>query len=232
MQAQNLSFEEIQDSLGVRIITDTVTNCYSILGILHSVFKPVAGSFTDYIAIPKANLYQSIHTTVVFPGGDIIEVQIRTEEMDYTSEYGIAAHWRYKLKETSDSHYDEKLNWVRQWLEWLGDLTNPSEFLDTFKTDMDLEQVFVFTPKGDVKVLPKGATILDFAYAVHSEVGDRCVGAKVNGKMVSLDYQLKNGEFCEILTKKNQTPKRDWLKNVKTPGARSRIRKFLKESNL
>lgn len=230
IQLYNLSFEEIQDSLGVRIITGTVSDCYGILGILHSVFKPVAGSFTDYIAIPKANLYQSIHTTVVSPGGDVVEVQIRTEEMHYTSEYGIAAHWRYKLGGASDSHFDEKLNWVRQWLEWLRDLTNPHEFLESFKTDMDLEQVFVFTPKGDVKSLPKGSTILDFAYCVHSEVGDRCYGAKVNGKMVSLDYQLKSGEFCEILTRKNQTPKQDWLKIVKTAGARSKIRKFLREN--
>lgn len=230
MQNQNLTFEEIEDYLGVRIITDTIANCYAILGILHSAFKPVAGSFTDYIAIPKANLYQSIHTTVVSSKGDVVEVQIRTEEMHYTGEYGIAAHWRYKLGGKSDSHFDEKLNWVRQWLEWLRDLTSPDEFLDSFKTDMELEQVFVFTPKGDVKALPKGATVLDFAYAVHSEIGNKFFGAKVNGKMVAIDYPLRSGEFCEILTRKTQTPKQDWLKNVKTAGARSKIRKFLREN--
>jgi GTP pyrophosphokinase len=229
IKTQNLTFEEIEDSLGVRIITDTVTNCYAVLGVLHSAFKPIAGSFTDYIAIPKANLYQSIHTTVVSPRGEIVEVQIRTEEMHYISEYGIAAHWRYKLGVKADNHFDEKLNWVRQWLEWLRDLTNPHEFLETFKTDMELEQVFVFTPKGEVKTLPKGATVLDFAYAVHSEVGSKCTGAKVNGKMAALDCQLKSGEFCEILTKKKQTPTRDWLKIVKTAVARSKIRKFLRE---
>jgi GTP pyrophosphokinase len=230
MQMQNRPFDEIEDSLGVRIITDTVTNCYGILGTLHANFKPVAGSFTDYIAIPKANLYQSIHTTVVSDTGDTVEVQIRTEEMHYKNEYGIAAHWRYKMDITQDTHYDEKLNWVRQWLEWLQDLTNPREFLESFKTDMELTQVFVFTPKGDVKSLPKGATVLDFAYAVHSEIGDKCSGAKVNGKIAPLDYELKSGQFCEILTKKNQTPRSDWLKMVKTAGARSRIRKFLKDT--
>ncbi|HUT85360.1 MAG TPA: RelA/SpoT family protein [Elusimicrobiales bacterium] len=228
METQNISFEEIEDSLGVRIITDTVADCYGILGLLHANFKPVAGSFTDYIAIPKANLYQSIHTTVVTSSGETVEVQIRTEEMHYKNEYGIAAHWRYKLGGVSDKHFDEKLNWVRQWLEWLQDLTNPREFLESFQTDMDLEQVFVFTPKGEVKSLPKGSTILDFAYAVHTEVGNKCMGAKVNGKIAPLNYELKSGQFCEILTKKNQKPSSDWLKNVKTARARSKIRNFLK----
>lgn len=232
MRMQNRPFEEIQDSLGVRILTDTVANCYALLGFIHSVYKPVAGSFTDYIAIPKMNLYQSLHTTVVSPTGDIVEIQIRTEDMHRTSEYGIAAHWRYKLGGRKDPHFDEKLNWLRQWLEWLQDLTSPREFLESLRTDMELHQVFVFTPRGDVKVLPHGATPLDFAYAVHSDVGNSCFGAKVNGKMVGLDYELKNGEFCEILTRKNITPKPAWIKIVHTANARSKIRHYLREHGM
>ncbi|MCX5783396.1 MAG: RelA/SpoT family protein [Elusimicrobia bacterium] len=227
MQSQKREFEEIQDSLGIRIITDTVQNCYALLGIVHSTFKPVAGSFTDYIALPKLNLYQSLHTTVVSPAGDVVEIQIRTEEMHRTSEYGIAAHWRYKLGGGADEHFEEKLNWLRQWIEWLQDLTSPREFLESFKTDLELLQVFIFTPKGEVKVLPKGATPLDFAYAVHTQVGEGYFGARINGKIVSLDYELKSGEICEILTRKNSSPKQDWLKVVKTARARSKIKKYL-----
>jgi len=229
MTSQNRPFEEIQDSLGVRIITDTVANCYALLGIVHSTYKPVAGSFTDYIAIPKMNLYQSLHTTVVDSEGNLIEIQIRTEEMHRTSEYGIAAHWRYKLGVNADPHFDEKLNWLRQWIEWLQDLTSPREFLESFRTDMDLQQVFVFTPKGEVKALPLGATPIDFAYAVHTDIGDSCTGAKVNGKIVTLDYNLKSGDFCDILTRKSATPKRHWLNFVKTARARSKVRKYLAE---
>ncbi len=230
MKTQGRSFEEIQDSLGVRIITDNLANCYALLGIVHSTFKPVAGSFTDYIALPKMNLYQSLHTTVVASGGDIVEVQIRTEEMHRRAEYGIAAHWRYKLGSAgNDPNLDEKLNWVRQWIEWLQDLTSPREFLESFKTDLELQQVFVFTPQGDVKALPGGSTPLDFAFLVHTEIGTHCVGAKVDGKIVPLDYELKSGEMCEILTRKSAEPKRDWLKLVRTGGARSKIRKHLRE---
>ncbi|HOW89467.1 MAG TPA: RelA/SpoT family protein [Elusimicrobiales bacterium] len=230
MEKQNLPFEEIQDALGVRIITDSVINCYALLGTVHSIFKPVIGSFTDYIAVPKMNLYQSLHTSVMAPSGEMIEIQIRTEEMHHTAEYGIAAHWRYKLGESgSDRHLDEKLNWLRQWMEWLQDISSPREFIESFKTDLELAQIFVFTPKGDVKSLPEGATPLDFAYAVHSAIGDGCIGARVNGKMVKLDLPLKSGDICEIITRRNSAPKKDWLTVVKTAGARSRIRKYLRE---
>ncbi len=223
-------FEEIQDSLGIRIITDTVSNCYALLGIAHSVFKPVSGTFTDYIAIPKNNLYRSLHTTVMSVSGDLIEIQIRTEEMHRTAEYGIAAHWRYKLGAGGhDAHLNEKLDWLRQWIEWLQDLTSPREFLESLETDLELHQIFVFTPKGEVKALPEGATPLDFAYAVHTDIGNTCMGAKVNSKMGKIDQPLKSGDICEIITRRNSAPKKDWLKIVRTAGARSKIRKFLKE---
>ncbi|MFA5162467.1 MAG: RelA/SpoT family protein [Elusimicrobiales bacterium] len=233
MKTQSRSFEDIQDSLGVRIITDSVADCYALLGFVHSYFKPVAGSFTDYIALPKMNLYQSLHTTVVSSTGNIVEVQIRTEEMHRTSEYGIAAHWRYKLgKAGRDAHFDEKINWLRHWIEWLQDLTSPREFLESLRTDMELQQVFIFTPKGEVKALPKGATPLDFAFMVHSEVGEHCFGAKIGGKMVPLDYELKSGDICDILTRKNSSPRPDWLKMVRTGRSRSKIRKYLREHGL
>ncbi len=234
MLKQNKPFEEIEDALGVRIITDTVLNCYSLLGIVHTIFKPVAGTFTDYIAVPKMNLYQSLHTTVVSPSGEPVEIQIRTEEMHRTSEYGIAAHWRYKHGESgqNDKHLDEKLNWLRQWLEWMQDISSPREFLESFKTDLELDQIFVFTPNGDVKALPVGSTPIDFAYAVHSEIGNTCIGSKVNNKMIRLDTPLKSGDICEIITRKNSIPKKDWIKIVRTARARSKIRKFLREKGL
>ena len=208
MQRQNKPFEEIQDALGVRIMTDTISNCYAMLGIVHTELKPVAGSFTDYISIPKMNLYQSLHTTVMGPGGELVEIQIRTEEMHRTAEYGIAAHWRYKTGEhAKDAHLEEKLNWLRQWIEWLQDLKSPREFLDSLKTDLEINQVFVFTPAGEVKPLPAGATPLDFAFAVHTDIGYSCVGAHVNNKMVRLDYQLKSGDICKIITKRGSLPK-------------------------
>jgi len=230
MEKQQKPFEDIQDALGVRIITDTVINCYALLGLVHSVFKPVAGSFTDYIAVPKMNFYRSLHTTVMAPSGELVEIQIRTDEMHRTSEYGIAAHWRYKMGEAGkDAHLNEKLNWLRQWMEWLQDLSSPREFIESFKTDLELDQIFVFTPKGAVKPLPMNATPIDFAYTIHSDIGHTCVGAKVNNKMVRLDHELKSGDICEILTRKNSLPKKDWLGIVKTAGARSHIRKFLRE---
>lgn len=233
MQRQDKPFEEIQDALGVRIITDSVANCYALLGIVHTLFKPVTGSFTDYISVPKMNLYQSLHTTVVSPHGDLIEIQIRTEEMHRTAEYGIAAHWRYKSDDPAhDPHLEEKLNWLRQWIEWLQDLKSPREFLESLKTDLELHQVFVFTPGGEVKALPSGATPIDFAFSVHTDIGMSCVGAKVNNKMVRLDYQLKSGDICEILTKKASVPKKDWLGIVKTARARSKIRHFLREQGI
>ncbi|MHB2025485.1 MAG: RelA/SpoT family protein [Elusimicrobiota bacterium] len=233
MLRQNKPFEEIQDALGVRVITDSVANCYALLGVVHTQFKPVAGSFTDYISIPKMNLYQSLHTTVMGPEGELVEIQIRTEEMHRTSEYGIAAHWRYKTAEESrDLHLEEKLNWLRQWIEWLQDLKSPREFLDSLKTDLELNQVFVFTPAGEVKALPGGATPLDFAFAVHTEIGHACVGAQVNNKMVKLDYRLKSGDICRVLTKKGSQPKKDWLGMVRTARARSKIRHYLREKGI
>jgi len=233
MLRQNKPFEEIQDALGVRIITDSVANCYALLGIVHTQFKPVAGTFTDYISIPKMNLYRSLHTTVMGPGGELVEIQIRTDEMHRTAEYGIAAHWRYKTGEQQrDAHLEEKLNWLRQWIEWLQDLKSPREFLDSLKTDLELNQVFVFTPAGEVKALPAGATPLDFAFAVHTDVGMTAVGAHVNNKMVKFDYQLKSGDICTIITKKGSSPKKDWLNYVKTARARSKIRHYLREQGI
>ena len=233
MRRQAKPFEEIQDALGVRIITDTIADCYALLGIVHTQFKPVAGTFTDYISIPKMNLYQSLHTTVMGPDGELVEIQIRTDEMHRTSEYGIAAHWRYKIGEhAKDAHLEEKLNWLRQWIEWLQDLKSPREFLDSLKTDLDLHQVFVFTPAGEVKALPAGSTPLDFAFAVHSAIGEACVGAQVNNKMVKLDYQLKSGDICKIITRKGSAPKKDWLMFVKTARARSKIRHYLREKGI
>ncbi|MBI3300058.1 MAG: bifunctional (p)ppGpp synthetase/guanosine-3',5'-bis(diphosphate) 3'-pyrophosphohydrolase [Elusimicrobia bacterium] len=233
MERQKKPFSEIQDGMGVRLITDTIANCYALLGLVHTEFKPVAGSFTDYISVPKLNLYQSLHTTVMSAQGDLIEIQLRTEEMHRTAEFGIAAHWRYKLgAATPDAHLEEKLNWLRQWIEWLQDLKSPREFLESLKTDLELHQVFIFTPAGEVKVLPAGATPLDFAFAVHTEVGMTCVGAKVNNKMVKLDYQFLSGDICEIITKRASAPKKDWLNHVRTARARSKIRHYLREKGI
>ncbi|MDR0646240.1 MAG: RelA/SpoT family protein [Elusimicrobiota bacterium] len=227
MIKQNASFSQIQDLLGVRIITDTALDCYRALGALHANFKPVAGSFTDYIAMPKINMYQSIHTTIFFEDTPI-EVQIRTEDMHRTCEYGIAAHWRYKLGSKADPHLDEKLNWIRQWIEWQRDLTAPREFLESFQTDINLNQIFVFTPKGDVKVLPEHATPLDFAYLVHTEIGEHYSGALVNKKMAKMNSELKSGDVCEIQTKKHAEPKLQWLEAARTARARSKIKVYLR----
>ena len=233
MQKHHCTFAEIQDSLGVRIITKTLQDCYRALGLVHSVFKPIAGTFTDYIATPKANMYQSIHTTVLAPTGDIIELQIRTEEMHRTCEYGIAAHWRYKMGNVKpDKNFDEKINWIRRWIEWQQDLTAPREFLEGFKTDVNLQQIFVFTPRADVKSLPEGSTPIDFAYAIHTDIGDHYVGAKVNNRMVRMDYAFKTGDVCEIITRKNGAPKRDWLEFAKTAGARSHIKRYLRSKGV
>ena len=217
----------------MRIITKNLSDCYKALGIVHNVFKPIAGTFTDYIATPKANMYQSIHTTVLSPTGDIIEIQIRTEEMHRTCEYGIAAHWRYKMGGVKqDKNFDEKINWIRRWIEWQQDLTAPREFLEGFKTDVNLQQIFVFTPRADVKSLPEGSTPIDFAYAIHTDIGDHYVGAKVNNRMVRMDYAFKTGDVCEIITRKNGQPKRDWLEFAKTAGARSHIKRFLRSKGI
>ena len=231
MLKQNLPFEDIEDTLGIRLITDNISSCYALMGLAHSIFKPVIGSFTDYIAVPKMNLYQSLHTTVMAPSGEFVEIQIRTEEMNKTSEYGIAAHWRYKMGDgTKDAHLNEKLDWLKQWIEWLQDISSPREFIESFKTDLELDQIFIFTPTGEVKALPVGATPLDFAYAIHSDIGNTCIGAKVNNKMLRLDQNLKSGDVCEIITRKKSIPKKDWISFVKTARARSHIRRFLKEN--
>ncbi len=233
MLKQNLPFEDIEDALGVRIITDTVANCYALMGIVHSIFKPVIGSFTDYIAVPKINLYQSLHTTVMASSGEFVEIQLRTEEMNKTSEYGIAAHWRYKTGDGGkDAHLNEKLDWLKQWIEWLQDISSPREFIESFKTDLELDQIFVFTPNGEVKALPVGATPIDFAYSIHSDIGNTCIGAKVNNKMLRLDQELKSGDVCEIITRRKNIPKKDWIPFVKTARARSHIRKFLREKGI
>lgn len=229
MQRQRKPFEDIQDAIACRIITDTVSNCYAILGIVHTAYHPVTGTFTDYISMPKMNLYQSIHTTIVSPTGDHIEVQIRSEKMHQDAEFGIAAHWRYKTGEQRDDNLEEKLDWLRQWIEYAQDLDNPREFIDSLKTDLEFDQVFIFTPKGDVKILPKGATPLDFAFAIHTDIGLSCVGARVNKKMVKLEHKLKSGDIVEIQTRRNSHPKKDWVKIVKTARARSKIRNYLRK---
>jgi GTP pyrophosphokinase len=228
MEKQNKPFEEIQDILGMRIITATVENCYSILGILHTMSSPIPETFTDYIANPKSNMYQSIHTTVIMPDGVTVEVQIRTEEMHKTASYGIAAHWKYKDTEKSSVKiraFDEKISWLASVIEWQEN-NNSNEFLAGLKAELEFNQIFVFTPKGDIKSLPAGSTTVDFAYTVHTDIGNRCHGAKVNGKMVPLKYELHNGDIVEILTGKTAHPSQDWLKFAKTPNARSKIKGF------
>ncbi|MBI2118178.1 MAG: bifunctional (p)ppGpp synthetase/guanosine-3',5'-bis(diphosphate) 3'-pyrophosphohydrolase [Elusimicrobia bacterium] len=237
MLKQNKPFEEIQDLVGIRLVTDTVEHCYALLGVIHTHFSPVPGSFTDYISVPKNNMYQSLHTTIAFNKDEIVEIQIRTEQMNQVCEYGIAAHWRYKQGAaaqtlSADEKPDvgeDKLDWIKQILEWQQDAKNPKEFLDWLKLDLNFDQVFVFTPKGEVKKLPQGSTPIDFAYCVHTELGHQCIGAKVNNKMVRLDTILKSGDRCEIITRKGQKPHKDWLELVKTPRAKSKIRKFLRE---
>jgi GTP pyrophosphokinase len=227
MQRQQLTFEEIYDILAVRVITDTIRDCYAILGILHSLWKPIPGRFKDYIALPKPNMYQSLHTTVIGPEGERVELQIRTEEMHRTAEEGIAAHWLYKENMPSEK-YDERFTWLRHLLEWQQDLKDPIEFMETVKIDMFPEEVYVFTPRGDVRAFPRGATPIDFAYAVHTDIGHQCIGAKVNGRMVPLRYQLRNGDTVEILTSPSHMPSRDWLRWVVTSRARTKIKAWLK----
>ncbi|WP_257460907.1 RelA/SpoT family protein [Archangium lipolyticum] len=230
MKSQGIEFEQIHDIIAFRIIMPSVPSCYEALGLVHQLWKPVPGRFKDFIAIPKPNMYQSLHTTVVGPLGERIEVQIRTPDMHKVAEEGIAAHWAYKEgKAVSVSKDDEKFAWLRQLMEWQQDLKDPKEFLETVKVDLFTDEVFVFTPRGDVKSLPRGATPVDFAYAIHSDVGGRCVGAKVNGKIVPLRYKLKNGDTVEVLTSPQAHPSKDWLTFVKTSRAQQRIRAFIKQ---
>lgn len=231
MYMQGKSFDEIYDIYAVRIIVDDVIDCYNCLGIIHDMFKSIPGRFKDYISTPKANMYQSLHTTVIGDEGIPFEVQIRTWEMHRTAEYGVAAHWKYKLGMNGRQKFEEKFSWIRQLLESQNVSENPQDIVNTIKTDLVQEEVFVFTPKGSVINLPAGSTVVDFAYAIHSAVGNRMVGAKVDGRIVPIDYVVKTGEIVEIVTssQQNKGPSRDWLKFVKTSGARNKIRSWFKK---
>jgi GTP pyrophosphokinase len=231
MNRQNARFEDIYDLLGLRVITESKDDCYRILGIAHDLFIPVHDRFKDYIATPKSNMYQSLHTTVMAPGNRMVEIQIRTREMHLTSEIGIAAHYRYKEGGRKDSELERKLGelLMRRPVDLDTEVADPKEFLDVLKVSLYQDEVFVFTPKGELKRLPRGATPLDFAYAIHSEVGNHCVGARVNNRLVALRYELQNGDRVEILTQPSAQPNRDWTTLVRTPRARSKIRQWLKE---
>ena len=221
-------FDEIYDLTAVRVLTSTVRDCYGALGVVHSLWKPVPGRFKDFIAMPKVNMYQSLHTTVIGPRGDPVEIQIRTYEMHRIAEEGIAAHWLYKEKRSDRDKFDDAFTWLRQLLDSQKETSDPKEFLDNVRLDLFPDEVYVFTPRGDVKALPEGATPVDFAYAVHTDVGHHCVGAKVNGKLVPLRYTRRQGDILEIVTSPTQHPSRDWLKIVKSNRARAKINQWLK----
>ncbi len=228
MERRGVSFDEIFDLTAIRIVTDTKMNCYAILGLIHSIWPPVPGRFKDYIATPRSNLYQSLHTTVVGPQGEYVEFQIRTEEMHRINEYGVAAHWRYKENGKVDGRDEQVFSWLRQFVEWHKDLSDNRQFMDSVKLDLFHDVVFVFTPKGEVREIPIGSTPVDFAYAIHTEIGDHCVGAKVNGKLVPLRHQLNSGDMVEILTSPSQVPHRGWLKFVQTSRAKTKIKHWFK----
>ncbi len=229
MKRRNVTLDQLYDLLALRVIVNTIQECYIVLGIVHTIWKPIPGQFDDYIANPKGNMYQSLHTTVVGPGGQPLEVQVRTWQMHRIAEYGVAAHWRYKSGKEVFDQIDQKLTWLRQMIEWHKDLKDSSEFMEHLKFDVLSSEVFVFTPKGDVKMLPRGSTPIDFAYSIHTEVGHRCVGAKVNDRIVPLDYQLKDGDRVQILTSTSGKPSMDWLSIVKTARAKSKIKQWFKQ---
>ena len=234
MVNQHKTLDQIYDIFAVRIIVDSVMECYGALGIIHEKFTPVPGRFKDYIAMPKENMYQSLHTSLIAPNGQPFEIQIRTAEMHRTAEYGIAAHWKYKENITGDDNEEQKISWLRQILEWQRDMTDNQEFLDLLKDDLNMfsGNVYCFTPDGDLKNLPNGSTPVDFAYSIHSAVGNKMIGAKVNGEMVNIDYEIKNGDRIEIVTSNNSTgPSRDWLKIVKSTQAKNKINQWFRSQN-
>ncbi len=230
MRRRNKSFEEIYDLLALRIIVKKVEECYFALGLVHSIYTPIQARFKDYIATPKSNMYQSLHTTVIAMDGKMVEVQIRTDEMHRTAEEGIAAHWQYKENRSRKDDLDRHLIWLRQVLEWQHDTDDPQEFMENLRIDLFQDEVFVFSPKGDLYRLPIGSTPVDFAFAVHTDIGLHCIGAKVNGRIVPLSYKLRSGDSIEILTSANQKPNPDWIKFTKTSKARSRLKRWLRES--
>jgi GTP pyrophosphokinase len=227
MKEQNVTVSQVYDILAFRVIVNSLKECYEVLGLIHASWKPVPGRFKDFISLPKANMYQSLHTTVIGPLGQRMEIQIRTWEMDRVAEEGIASHWRYKEGLISDKADEKQFAWLKQLLEWQKSLRDPKEFMESVRMDLFPNDVYVFTPKGAVKQLPKTATPVDFAYSIHSEVGNKCIGAKVNGKIVPLRYQLKNGDTVEIITSNKQHPSKDWLEFVKTSRARTKIHQWI-----
>ena len=227
LQEQQITLDQVYDLLALRVITDSERNCYAALGVIHGLWRPVPGRIKDFIATPRPNLYQSLHTSVIDDNGRTFEVQIRTEEMHHMADQGICAHWKYKEGRHGADGEDGRMAWLRQLVEWQRDMKDPSDFLSTLKIDLYPEEVYVFTPQGKLLVLPRAATPVDFAYSIHTEVGHRCVGAKVNGRIVPLTYHLRNGDIIEILTQANHTPSRDWLASVKTSRARNKIKHWL-----
>jgi GTP pyrophosphokinase len=228
MLQQSLTLDQVYDLMAFRVIVSTIRDCYAVLGEVHSIWKPVPGRFKDYISMPKPNMYQSLHTTVIGPDGERIEIQIRTEEMHRLAEYGVAAHWQYKEGGGGKPRDVERFSWLREILDWQKETRDPREFMRSLRVDLSEDQVYVFTPRGDVKSLPEGATPVDFAYMVHSEVGDHCAGAKVNGRLVPLSTKLKNGDTVEVITDAQRHPSRDWLKYVKSGKAIQRIKYFIR----
>ncbi len=228
MLDQDLTVNQVYDVSAFRVIVSSIKECYEVLGHIHSMWKPVQGRFKDYISVPKANMYQSLHTTVIGPMGQRMEVQIRTWDMDKVAEDGIAAHWKYKEGTAANKTDEKQFMWLRQLLEWQQNLKDPAEFLETVRMDLFPDEVYVFTPRGDVKAFPRGATPVDFAYGIHSEVGEKCIGARINRRMVPLKYQLRNGQIVEIITSPKQHPSNDWLEFVKTPRAKTKIRQWIR----
>lgn len=228
MRDQNIDFDQVYDITAFRVVVHTIKDCYDVLGIIHSIWKPIPGKFKDYIGLPKENMYQSLHTSAIGPYGERIEIQIRTHEMHKIAEEGIAAHWKYKEQKEIEEADDKRFTWLRQLLEWQHVLKDDAEFIESVKVDLFPNEVYIFTPKGSVKQFPLGATPVDFAYSIHSDVGNHCLGAKVNGKIVPLKYELRSGDTIEILTSPNQKPSKDWVKFVKTSRAKTKIRQWFK----